>query len=151
MPLPFHREFFNAYRFPVSQVARVHLCRLGQFWMLIYRAEGIEGISLVKGSLKFAFPPFSPPPPSGVQISKQNTQGTFDPINNFTLVQSNTFLSSWRPPGKRGVATSDSICITGKQEGRRRRAAHFLIGRVRKATAHLTLLSGILAKYVLSD
>ena len=26
----------------------------------------------------------SPPLPSGVQISKQNTHGTFDPINNFT-------------------------------------------------------------------
>ena len=42
-----------------------------------------EVISWVKGSacfvLKFALPPFSPALPSGVQISKQNTHGTFDP------------------------------------------------------------------------
>ena len=39
-----------------------------------------SGISWVKGSvcfvLKFAFPPFPPPLPSVVQISKQDTQGT---------------------------------------------------------------------------
>ena len=54
-----------------------------------YRAEGI---SWVKGSvcfvLKFALPPFSPPPLSGVQISKQNMHGTFDPINNLNPVLS---------------------------------------------------------------
>ena len=52
-----------------------------------YRAEGI---SWVKGSvcfvLKFALPPFSFPLPTGVQISKQNKHGTFDPIINFTPV-----------------------------------------------------------------
>ena len=31
--------------------------------------------------LNFALPPFSPPLPSGVQISKQYTHRTLDPIN----------------------------------------------------------------------
>ena len=43
-------------------------------------------ISWVKGScclvLKFSFPPFSPRLPFVVQISKQNTHRTFDPINH---------------------------------------------------------------------
>ena len=43
------------------------------------------GIYDVKGSvcfvLKLALPPFSPPLPSGVQISKQNRHRTFDVIN----------------------------------------------------------------------
>ena len=36
--------------------------------------------------LKFALPPFSPPLPSGVQISKQNTHRTFDIRNTLSLV-----------------------------------------------------------------
>ena len=44
--------------------------------------------------LKFALPPFSPPPlPSGVQISKQNTHWTFDTINNLSPVYVALFLS----------------------------------------------------------
>ena len=45
---------------------------------------------LVKGSvcfiLKFALPAFSPPIPSEVEVSKQNTLWTFDPRNMFTPV-----------------------------------------------------------------
>ena len=44
-----------------------------------------EVISDVKGSvcfvLKFALPPFSPPPPYVVQLSGQNRHRTFDIIN----------------------------------------------------------------------
>ena len=48
----------------------------------MYRGLGIYD---VKGSvcfvLKFALPPFSPPLPSVVEISKQNRHRTFDIIN----------------------------------------------------------------------
>ena len=54
----------------------------------IYRAEIISD---VKGSgwfvWKLALPPFSPPLPSVVQISKHNTHWTFDIRNNFTPVR----------------------------------------------------------------
>ena len=53
-------------------------------WKLFgYKLYRAEGISWVKGSvcfvLKFAFPPFSPPLTSGVQISRHNIHQTFCP------------------------------------------------------------------------
>ena len=57
----------------------------------MYRAQGM---SWVKGSVCFVLKycilfPFRP---SGVQISKQNLRGTFNPINNFAPVRS---LPAW--------------------------------------------------------
>ena len=46
----------------------------------LYRAQVISWVKVsVCFVLKFAFPSFSPPLPSGVQISKQTIQGTFQP------------------------------------------------------------------------
>ena len=54
-----------------------------------------RGISWVKGSLcfvlKFALPPFSPPRPYVVQLSKQNRHLTFDPINTSTPADQGRF------------------------------------------------------------
>ena len=65
-------------------------------WDTLWPVCSAEVVSLVKGSvcfdLKFALPPFSPPLPSGVQISKQNTHWTFDSINNLTPVLSTIWM-----------------------------------------------------------
>ena len=42
---------------------------------------------------KFALPPFSPPLPSVVDVSKQNRHQTFDPINNLTSVENTELFS----------------------------------------------------------
>ena len=60
-------------------------------WMFLTHIDyTVAGYSGTNGSvcfvLKFALPHFSPPLPSGVQISKQNTHRIFDPINNLTPV-----------------------------------------------------------------
>ena len=64
-------------------------------WVLVLKKYRPESISWVKGLvcfvLKFALPHFSPPLPSGVQISKQNMLWTFDP--NIKSTSINFFLS----------------------------------------------------------
>ena len=69
--------------------------------------------------LKFALPPFSPPLPSGVQISKENMHRTFDPINNSTPV-----VAGLAPRDRKGERVEVSppplhcsyacrLCVTG--------------------------------------
>ena len=72
------------------------LCPQWYNWQL---SKHIKGTSCIHGSkfmciyfvLKFALPPFLPLSlPSGVQISKQNMHGTYDPINNLNPVYMRT-------------------------------------------------------------
>ena len=82
---------------PSAHVKQIGITKVNQYGNsakeVKEKRKNAQGMEVLLGSkvlcfvLKFSLPPFSPPLPSGVQISKQNAQGTLDPINDSTPAQ----------------------------------------------------------------